>query len=79
MPNMFLIGNKVNFMIVCFSPAGSWDFLGFQKNSIIKSFVGRSFLPRQTGRPLVLQLVCTPLDNKKKGESLDLSQGNLGF
>jgi hypothetical protein len=29
MPNIVLIGNKVNFTISCFSPAGSWDFLGF--------------------------------------------------
>lgn len=38
------------------------------KSSVIESLVGRSFLPRGTGivtrRPLVLQLLYTPLEDK---------------
>lgn len=38
------------------------------KSSVIESIVGRSFLPRGTGivtrRPLVLQLIYCPLDDK---------------
>lgn len=39
------------------------------KSSVIESLVGRSFLPRGTGivtrRPLILQLIYTPLDDKE--------------
>jgi hypothetical protein len=31
MPNIILIGNKVNFLISSFSPTGSWNFLGFRE------------------------------------------------
>ncbi|XP_062545830.1 dynamin-1-like protein [Armigeres subalbatus] len=50
------------------------------KSSVIESLVGRTFLPRGTGivtrRPLVLQLVYTPLDDRENRSS-DLGTVNV--
>lgn len=61
-------------LLLCLFPA-LLDFYKFcynlqssGKSSVIESLVGKSFLPRGTGivtrRPLVLQLIYTPLDDK---------------
>jgi hypothetical protein len=78
-PNIVFIGNKVNFIMFVFRLLDLEIFQDSGKSSIIESLVGRSFLPRHTGRPLILQLVCTPFDNEKNGESLNLFQGNPGI
>lgn len=45
------------------------------KSSVIESLVGKSFLPRGTGivtrRPLILQLVYCPKDDKEHRSSID--------
>lgn len=45
------------------------------KSSVIESLVGRSFLPRGTGivtrRPLILQLVYCPKDDKEHRSAAD--------
>lgn len=50
------------------------------KSSVIESLVGRTFLPRGTGivtrRPLILQLVYTPLDDREN-RSADLGTVNI--
>jgi dynamin 1-like protein len=61
-------------MFVCLQSSG--------KSSVIESLVGRSFLPRGTGivtrRPLVLQLVYCPEDDRERrtaeeGNEFDVS------
>lgn len=72
MGNIFPIQLKNYFLFKCFLIEISFVFLvHFQssgKSSVIESIVGRSFLPRGTGivtrRPLVLQLIYCPFDDK---------------
>jgi len=51
----------VKFVRECFQSSG--------KSSVLENLVGRDFLPRGAGivtrRPLVLQLICTPQDDKE--------------
>ena len=57
-----------------------FDLQSSGKSSVIESIVGRSFLPRGTGivtrRPLVLQLIYCPLDDKVHRSS---EQGKINF
>lgn len=57
-----------------------FPFQSSGKSSVIESLVGRTFLPRGTGivtrRPLILQLVYTPLDDREHRSS-DLGTVNV--
>jgi dynamin 1-like protein len=50
------------------------------KSSVLENLVGRDFLPRGTGivtrRPLILQLIYTPKQDKDKSTTNGLSNGD---
>lgn len=61
--------NNVQKIHICDNNLNNPSLQSSGKSSVIESLVGRSFLPRGTGivtrRPLILQLIYTPLDDKE--------------
>lgn len=61
--------NNVQKIHICDNKSNNLSLQSSGKSSVIESLVGRSFLPRGTGivtrRPLILQLIYTPLDDKE--------------
>ncbi|CAD7079007.1 unnamed protein product [Hermetia illucens] len=61
--------NNVQKIHICDNNLNNLSLQSSGKSSVIESLVGRSFLPRGTGivtrRPLILQLIYTPLDDKE--------------
>lgn len=74
----YLHSNKIKQILFLFFFCGTRQSSG--KSSVIESLVGRSFLPRGTGivtrRPLVLQLIYCPLNDKDHRSS---EQGNFEY
>ena len=69
LPQIVVVGSQVNSNFRWISIFTNFEFLQSSgKSSVIESLVGRSILPRGTGivtrRPLVLQLIHCPKDDK---------------